>query len=297
MTPRLSVVRGRCGAGAGEVDAVASPAAAAVPGRPAGWAWSVWLVMVGARPRPVRPPCRTAQDRRGDVDLARRSCSGLYAESGAGPVAFGGRYPASGWRESRVVRHRVDAHRHPVGRVARAGQPVELLDQVADAQPELVDPFAVEPRVPDEGPQPALLLGGERLGRRDGEVVLVGREVMALDRDRHGARGPPVEALLDGPHPAGAHHLQQPGAVQHPDVVGDGALGAPGRLGQLGHRGLALGEQPEHRGAQRVGQGAHLLGPGDDEPVGEVVAGGCDGWRRVRGSGLDGIRGVAVHHG
>ena len=128
--------------------------------------------------------------------------------------------------------------------------------------------------MPEEGPQQALLLGPGRLDRRDGEVVLVGGQVVALDGDGDRAGGPAVEALLHGTHPAGAHHLHQAGAVQHADVVGQGALRPPGRLGELGHRRGALGEQAEHRGAQRMAEGAHLVGAGDHEPVGQLVARG-----------------------
>ena len=84
--------------------------------------------------------------------------------------------------------------------------------------------------MPDEGPQQALLVGARRLGGRHREVVLVGGQVLvALHRDGHRSRGASVEALLDGPDPAGAHHLEQPGAVEDADVVRHRSLRPAGR--------------------------------------------------------------------
>ena len=181
------------------------------------------------------PPCRPNRGRRGVVDLARQPRSALYLGPGAGAPAA---WSPVGGRKLRVALDRVDADHQAVGGVTAARQPVELLDEVADARPELVGPVVVEPRVPDEGPQPPLLLGPGRLRRSHREVVLVGGQVLlTLDGDGHRACGPSVEPLLDGTHPSGAHHLHEPGPVQHTDVVRDGPLGTTGGLRQLGDRG------------------------------------------------------------
>ena len=129
--------------------------------------------------------------------------------------------------------------------------------------PELLGASGIQPGVPDERPEQPLLLGPHRLGRGDGEVVLVEGEVLLpADRDRHGAGRPAVEALLDGPDPPGAHHLEQPGVVEDRDVVRDRPPGAAGGLRELGHGCRPLGEQPEDGRAQRVREGAHLDSPG-----------------------------------
>src|SRR4051812_17597303 len=55
-------------------------------------------------------------------------------------------------RELRVALDGVDADHQAVGGVPAARQLVELLDEVADAGPELVGPVDLEACVPDEGP-------------------------------------------------------------------------------------------------------------------------------------------------
>ena len=76
------------------------------------------------------------------------------------------------------------------------------------------------------------------------------------------------------PAPAGPHHLHQSGPVEHPDVVGDGALVPLERDGQLAHRRRTLVEQAQDRGAEGMADRLHLGGLGERDPVGEVVVRG-----------------------
>ena len=56
-------------------------------------------------------------------------------------------------------------------------------------------------------------------------------------------------------------------------MVGDGALREPDRLRELGRRRRPLAQQPDDAVARVVGEGAQLLGLGDDEDVVRLVVG------------------------
>jgi len=120
-------------------------------------------------------------------------------------------------------------------------------------------------------------MGRGRLGRRLREAVDAGHDLLVLvaveraDVDRPG--DPAVVALLDRPHPPGAHDPQQPGVDEQVHVVGDGALGPVNRQGQLGHGRGPFQQQVEQGGAERIGQRAQLPGRGDHDHLVEVVVG------------------------
>jgi len=76
-----------------------------------------------------------------------------------------------------------------------------------------------------------------------------------LERRRLEARGPKLGRATAG---------DEAGALEHPEVLRDGLERDRERLGQLVHRGLALGETTEDRSAGGVGEGRE----GDAELVG-----------------------------
>ena len=173
--------------------------------------------MGGRRDGPHRRP-RPRRSAAHPVPASRRLTGRSPASAAA---AAGGRAP-------------VDPHRHPVGRLAAARDPVELLDEVADPGPELLGALPSEPacRMKDHSCRCSSAASDSDAATAK-SFWSVGRSWPSTAIVTVRARTA-VEPLLDGAHPAGAHHLEQPGAVQHPDVVCHGPLGPPGRRGELG---------------------------------------------------------------
>src|SRR6266702_2371656 len=178
-------------------------------------------------------------------------------------------------RQGRVVEHGIQADGEPVDRLAGAREPVELVDRLVDAVPELCHPFLRYPGVPDEGAQLADLVRRGGLLCRDLEVVEVRRKRDAVsvpaETDVEHPRGAAVVALFDRPDAPGPHDAQQADSGQDADVVRDGTLGSLDRAGQLGHGRGALVQQAEDGRAQGVADRPHLLGGGELDCLVEVV--------------------------
>ncbi|MEZ5272677.1 MAG: hypothetical protein R2694_10270 [Ilumatobacteraceae bacterium] len=139
--------------------------------------------------------------------------------------------------------------------------------------------LARDPSVPVDRPQVVSRVGGCRLRGGIREVVADQRQLLCADPTHLvGPRRAAVPTLVDGPHLAGSHHLQQAGLQQDLHVVGHRALRALHGSRQFRHGGRPLHQQVEDRAAQRVEAGANLLGRGDDLEVGQLVVGSVLGF-------------------
>ena len=170
-----------------------------------------------------------------------------------------------------------DAGKERVLACAAAWQPGELGRQRHDAIGELVGQFGGNAGVAQGEPADRSAIRchggcvrqvGFGAGIGDEGQVAVASRIREDDR----VRGAAVEALVDGPHPAGRGDLQQPDVDEHVDVVGDRAAWLADPFGQLGHGHRPLEHEVEDQGSQRIADGLETGGGVGTDRVVEVVA-------------------------
>src|ERR1022692_3547624 len=156
-------------------------------------------------PRRQRSSCRP-RCRRQTWHGGRGSRAFATPDTPASSVLFAG--PG---RRGRVAEHGAQADGEPVDGLAGAREPVELVDRLVDAMPELCRPLVRYPGMSDEGAQLADLVRGGGLLGRDLEVVEVGR--------KHGALRVPADSHIASPC-AWLAHPSDHGAAARPSSAG-----------------------------------------------------------------------------